>query len=136
MEKFLEAAALAWNPIGEVRRRMSSGTLTVSSALIPFIGIVIACNLFALGAQNFFLESLLYKTGGKLPDHPLLTSGYAHRLLSALGVLVPVGAVSDRYHIVAPEDLKAAAARMAARDSHKVSHSQRGGRRMVSRKSV
>jgi hypothetical protein len=94
MEKFLEAAALAWNPIGEVRRRMSSGTLTVSSALIPFIGIVIACNLFALGAQNFFLESLLYKTGGKLPDHPLLTSGYAHRLLSALGVLVPVGAVS------------------------------------------
>ena len=27
--------------------------------------------------------------------------------------------VFDRYHIVAPEDLKAAAARKAARDSHK-----------------
>jgi integrase len=43
--------------------------------------------------------------------------------------------VFDRYHIVAPEDLKAAAARMAARDSHKVSHTQRGGRRMATRKS-
>ena len=43
--------------------------------------------------------------------------------------------VFDRYHIVAPEDLKAAAARMAARDSHKVSHTQRGGRKMATRKS-
>ena len=43
--------------------------------------------------------------------------------------------VFDRYHIVAPEDLKAAAARMAARDSHKVSHTARDGRKMASRKS-
>ena len=43
--------------------------------------------------------------------------------------------VFERYHIVAPEDLKGAAARMAARDSHNVSHTQRGGRRMVTRKS-
>ena len=37
--------------------------------------------------------------------------------------------------IVAPEDLKAAAVRMAARDSHKVSLTQRGGRRMATRES-
>jgi len=30
--------------------------------------------------------------------------------------------VFDRYHIVAPEDLKAAAVRMATRDSHNLSH--------------
>jgi hypothetical protein len=43
--------------------------------------------------------------------------------------------VFDRYRIVAPEDLRAAAARMAARDSHKVSQTPRGGRKMVTRKS-
>lgn len=42
--------------------------------------------------------------------------------------------VFDRYHIVAPDDLKAAAARMAARSSHKDSHTGRGRREMVSRK--
>ena len=36
-------------------------------------------------------------------------------------------AVFDRYHIVAPEDLKAATARMATRDGHKTGHTQ-GGR--------
>ncbi len=93
MEKFLEAAAIAWNPIGEVRRRMRSGTLTVGSVLVPFIGIIIACNLLVGGAQKFFFESVLYQAGGKLPAHPLL-SDYAQRLMSTIGVLVPVGAVS------------------------------------------
>jgi hypothetical protein len=41
--------------------------------------------------------------------------------------------VLDRYHTVAPEDLGATAARMAARDGHKVSHTPAG--RMVARKS-
>jgi site-specific recombinase XerD len=44
-------------------------------------------------------------------------------------------AVFDRYHIVAPEDLKAAAARMAARDSHTLSHSVGEVAEMVRRKS-
>jgi hypothetical protein len=94
MDKFLEAAAIAWNPIGESRRRMKSGTLTAGSVLVPFIGIVIACNLFALGAQKFFFQSVLYATGGKLPNDPLMTNDFAQRLMSALGVLVPAGAVS------------------------------------------
>jgi hypothetical protein len=93
MEKFLEAAAIAWNPIGEVRRRMRSGTLTVGSVLVPFIAIVIACNLFAEGAQTFFWESVLHSGGGKLPNHPLMSSDYAKRLMSAIGVLVPAAAV-------------------------------------------
>lgn len=93
MEKFLEAAAIAWNPIGEVRRRMSSGTLTAGSVLVPFIGIVIACNLFTAGAQKFFWESVLYAAGGQLPEHPLM-SVYAQRLMSAIGVLAPIAAVS------------------------------------------
>jgi hypothetical protein len=36
---------------------------------------------------------------------------------------------------VAPEDLKAAVARMAARDSHKVSHGARGMAKMMARNS-
>ncbi len=36
--------------------------------------------------------------------------------------------VFDRYHIVAPEDLKAATARMAARPGHSSGHSRRGAR--------
>ena len=94
MEKFLEAAAIAWNPIGEVRRRMQTGSLTVGSVLVPFIAIVVACNLFALGAQKFFMESVLYAAGGSLPDHPLLSSDFAQRFMSAIGVLAPVGAVA------------------------------------------
>jgi hypothetical protein len=44
--------------------------------------------------------------------------------------------VFDRYHIVAPEDLKAAAARIAARDdSPSLSPSGGGAVEMVSRKS-
>jgi len=60
---------------------------------VPFIGIVISCNLFFIGAQKFFFESVLYNIGGQLPAHPL-TGDYAMRLVSALGVLVPAGAVS------------------------------------------
>lgn len=94
MEKFLKAAAIAWNPIGEVRRRMESETLTVGSVLVPFLGIVITCNLFTGGAQKFFFESLFYQLGGALPAHPLITSDFAQRFMSALGILVPVAAVS------------------------------------------
>ncbi len=94
MEKLLESAAIAWNPIGEVRRRMQLGSLTAGSVLVPFIGIVISSNLLAVGAQMFFFEAVLYQAGGEMPDHPLLTSGYAQRLMSAIGVLVPVAAVS------------------------------------------
>ena len=93
MEKFLEAAAIAWNPIGQVRRRMGRGTLTVGSVLVPFIGIVIACNLLGAGAQRFFFESLFHAIGRELGDHPLMGS-YAQRMMATLGVLVPVGAVS------------------------------------------
>jgi len=94
MEKFLEAAAIAWNPIGEVRKRVQAGTLTVGSVLVPFIGIVIACNLFSIGAQKFFWGSVLHAAGGHMPDSPLLTSEYAQRIMAAIGVLIPAGAVA------------------------------------------
>lgn len=94
MEKLLQAAAIAWNPIGEVRRRMESGILNVGSVLVPYIGIIIACNLFGLGAQRFFFESVFYSAGAQLPHHPLVTSDYAQRTMSALGVLAPIAAVS------------------------------------------
>jgi hypothetical protein len=94
MEKFLEAAAIAWNPIGEVRRRIGAGTLTVGSVLVPFISIVIICNLFGLEAQKFFLDSVSHATGGELPNNPLMKSGFAQRFISAIGVLVPAAAVS------------------------------------------
>jgi hypothetical protein len=94
LEKFLEAMAIAWNPIGQVRRKLTDGSLTLGSVLIPFIGIVVACNLFAAGAQKFFWESALYAAGGELPGYPLMNSDFAQRFLSAIGVLVPLGAAA------------------------------------------
>lgn len=93
MEKLLEAAAVAWNPIGEVRRRLGANSLTAGAMLGPFVGIVVACNVAAGSLQAFFFDVLLSGLGGKMPDHPLLTSN-AERILSAIGVLVPLGAVS------------------------------------------
>jgi hypothetical protein len=72
---------------------MQSGTLTVGSVLIPFVGIVITCNLFGGACQKFFWESVLYGTGSQLPSHPMMME-YAQRLLSAFGVLVPLAVVA------------------------------------------
>ena len=94
MEKLLESAAIAWNPIGEVRRRMQLGTLSAGTVLVPFIGIVISCNLLAGAAQEFFFGALLLQAGGQMPDHLLLTSDFGQRFMSAIGVLVPLGAVA------------------------------------------
>jgi hypothetical protein len=94
MEKFLEAARIAWHPVGAVRKRSSDGTLSFSSVLVQYIGIVIICNLFAGGAQRFFFESLLSQLGGQLPDIPILKNDWAQKFMSAIGVLIPVGAIS------------------------------------------
>ncbi len=100
MQALLENAAMAWKPIGQARRRLREGTLTVGAVLVPFIGIVIACNVAAGGAQTFFSEALLYRMGAEMPDHPLLTNDFSQRLLSAIGVLAPVGAVALLPHAV------------------------------------
>ena len=94
MEKFLEAARIAWNPVGSARERVTNGTFTLVSMLVPYIGIVITCNLFVMGAQQFFFESALYATGGQMPDHPFLKSDFAQKFLSAFQVLVPLGAIA------------------------------------------
>jgi len=94
MEQFLKAAAIAWNPIGEVRRRMGLGSLTVGSVLVPYISIVIACNLFFVGAQKFFFETVFAAIQVASPEHALTSSEYALRLMSVILVLVPAGAVS------------------------------------------
>lgn len=94
MEKFLEAARIAWNPVGAVRKGSSDGTLSFSSVLVLYIGIVIVCNLFAAGAQRFFYESLLSQLGQQLPDVPILKNDWAQKFMAAVGVLVPVGAIS------------------------------------------
>jgi hypothetical protein len=62
--------------------------------LVPFVGIVAACNLFGVGAQMFFIDALMYQSGGEMPNNPLITSDYSQRLISAVGVLVPIGAVA------------------------------------------
>ena len=92
MEKFLEAATLAWNPIGEVRRRLSSGTLTVSAVLIPVVAAVIACNLFRMSAWNFFWDTALHAVDPNVPK--LTTSTFVVQLGSALGALVTVAALA------------------------------------------
>lgn len=93
MERLLKSAAVAWNPIGEVRRRLDADSLNAGSMLGPFVGIVIACNVAGIALQQFFLDVIVSGMGGEMPSHPLLTSN-AQRILSAIGVLVPVGAVS------------------------------------------
>jgi len=94
MENVMKAAAIAWNPIGEVRRRLSKGTLSASAMLVPFVGIVVACNIFVVGAQMFFIDALMYQSGGEILNNPLITSDYSQRLMSAVGVLAPIGAVA------------------------------------------
>lgn len=92
MEKFLEAATLAWNPIGEVRRRLGSGTLTVSAVLIPVVAAVIACNLFRMAAWSFFWNTVLH---ARDPNGPKLsTSTFVVEFGSALGLLVTVAALA------------------------------------------
>ena len=93
MEALIKNAAIAWNPIGATRARMLDGTLTVGAVIVPFLGVVIACNLFAVSAQKFFYEALLFAMGQELGDHPLL-GDFAQRLLAAIGPVVPAVAVA------------------------------------------
>ena len=93
MEALIKNAGIAWNPIGATRKRFYDGTLTVGDVLLPYIGVVIACNLFAASAQAYFNESILYAYGQAPFDHPLL-GDFAQRLLSAIGPIVPALAVA------------------------------------------
>ena len=93
METLLKHAAIAWNPIGETRRRLHEGNLTLSAVLLPFLAVVIGCNLVAGAAQMFFFESLMYGLGEEMPEHPLL-GDFAQRFLSAIGVLIPLAVVA------------------------------------------
>ena len=94
MEKFLEAAKIAWNPVGASRARVTDGTFTLMSMLVPYIGIVITCNLLVIGAQQFFFESLFYAYGGQMPEHPFLSNDFVQKFLSAFQVLVPLGVIA------------------------------------------
>jgi hypothetical protein len=85
MEKFLEAAKLAWNPVAEVRRRLDAGTLTVSAVLIPVTAAVIACNLFRMTAWSFFWDTALHAVNPNVPK--LTTSNFVVQFGSTVGVL-------------------------------------------------
>lgn len=93
METLLKHAMLAWNPIGATRTRLQEGNLTVGSVLLPFLGVVIACNLLAVTAQMFFWESVAFGLGRQLPEHPLL-GDFPQRFFSALGPVVPAAVVA------------------------------------------
>ena len=88
---------MAWNPILEARRRLQEGRLTIREILVPFLAIVIGCNLVANGAQSFFFESLVFGASGsglEMPEHPMLSNDFSARFLSSLGALVPAGVVA------------------------------------------
>jgi hypothetical protein len=91
MEKFLEAAAIAWNPVGEVRRRLDAATLTTSSILGAAIAAIIACNLLRMAAWDFFWNSLLQTMAPQAPE--IDTSKFVVELASTVGALVAVGAL-------------------------------------------
>lgn len=94
MEKFLQAALVAWNPIGEVRRRMNSGNLSVDKVLVPFIVIIIACRLFAAGSDDFLQEVIINQTDLQVPSTPFLNNDFALRFMSVIDIFVVIGIVS------------------------------------------
>jgi hypothetical protein len=94
MDKLFRDAAMAWNPVGQVRRRLEAGNLSLLSVLAPFIGIVVACNLIAVGGQRFFWARVLNALGTEMPANSLMDSDYALRALSTIGVLAPLGAAA------------------------------------------
>lgn len=93
MEVLLKHAVMAWNPIHATRLRLEDRNLTVGSVMLPFLAIVIACNLVAVSAQMFFWESLAFSLNTEIPDHPLM-SDFSQKLLSALGPLIPAAVVA------------------------------------------
>jgi hypothetical protein len=94
MEVLLKHAAMAWNPARATRLRLENGSLTVGSVLLPFLAIVIACNLVAGSAQMFFLESLAFGSNQELVVPPLLSNDFSQKLLSAVGPLVSAAAIA------------------------------------------
>ena len=91
MEKFLEAARLAWNPLGEVRRRLNAGTLSVPDVLIPVVAAVIACNLVRMAASDFFWNTAIHAADSK--SEKLETPDFVIQFASALGILVTVASL-------------------------------------------
>jgi hypothetical protein len=93
MEKFLQAFAIAWNPVGQVRRRLIEGQLKFESVLIPFITAIIACNLFATAAQQHYWDSLFSASGVQVSHLPWMND-FAQRFFSAAGYLIPIAVVA------------------------------------------
>lgn len=92
MEQFLKAVAMAWNPVGEIRRRFQSDELDLPKTIAPFVGIAIACLLFRNTATAFFLEILALVTQDNVPEHPLIGT-FAQQMLGIiclLGTTLPV----------------------------------------------
>lgn len=94
MEALFKHATIAWNPMSEARRRIAEGTLNPGSVFVPFLAVVIACNLVTYGAQTFYFEALAFHVGMEMPDLPLLSNDFSRRTLSALGALVPAATVA------------------------------------------
>lgn len=93
MDEFLKSIAMAWNPVGEVRRRRQDGSLHFANTIAPFLGIVIACQLFQNGAHTFFLKMLASIAHEQLQEHPF-TSTFAQKMIAALTVLSTLGVVA------------------------------------------
>ncbi len=94
MEALIKHATLAWNPIRETRTRLHEGTLTPGAIAMPFLAVVIGCNLVAGGAQQFFNDAVAFGAGMQLTNHPLVTNPFAQRVLATLGALAPAAAVA------------------------------------------
>jgi len=88
MEKFLEAARLAWNPISEVRRRLKAGNLSVPAVLVPVVAALVACNLFSTGGLELFWDTALNSIDPNVPK--LGTNTFIVHFASTLGALVTV----------------------------------------------
>lgn len=93
MTDLIKHASIAWNPVKATRRHLYDNTLSPAKIIVTYLAVVIGCNLIAISAQNFFFETLGYSLDFEVPTHPLTSNSFGSKMLSSLGVLIPISLV-------------------------------------------
>lgn len=91
MDTLVKNVGIALRPLGAVRDRLATNTLTIGPTLVTLILVIVACNAWIAQAQTFYLDSLqevgFPKT--RLRDHPLL-SDFSRYMSLAVTTFTPL----------------------------------------------
>lgn len=89
LEALVQNAALAWNPIGHIRERVTNGTLNIGAVLATCVGVAIASNLASFAALSLYRETLgALPAGSGIPDsNPVLQSKLFIEFITILALL-------------------------------------------------